>query len=148
MEISFVKVHTSKDLLLSALLIAAGVGFFFLNAGLGFVTGLCGLLLLLFYKGGYKVKGKELLLKKKAVDLSSSCRDSLKAFLEGRSTQLSLSSAGNGAVVRLEVYYSSNASKAYVQLFDFSNYSYTPATGIVELQGERAGILIEQIKSL
>ncbi|MGN1226324.1 MAG: hypothetical protein ACI4TL_03705, partial [Candidatus Cryptobacteroides sp.] len=64
------------------------------------------------------------------------------------STQLSLSSVGNGAVVRLEVYYNSNTSKAYVQLFDFSNYSYTPATGIVELQGERAGILIEQIKSL
>lgn len=148
MEISFIKVHTPKDLLFSVVFMAAGAGLYFLNAGLGFVTGLCGLLLLIFYKSGYKIKGKELILKKKAADLSCNCKESLKSFLDGRQSQLELSAAGNGGVVRIEIYYNAKAAKAYVQIFDFTNYSYTPATGIVELDGERAGTLIDKINSL
>ena len=39
----------------------------------------------------------------------------------------------------------SDAAIAYVQLFDFSNYTYEPATGIVEIRGPRAEKLIGKI---
>ena len=52
MEIKFKKVHTAKDLVMSILLIVAGIGLYFVNQGLGVVIGACGLLLLLFYKTG------------------------------------------------------------------------------------------------
>ena len=51
----------------------------------------------------------------------------------------------NGGVIRLEVYYNADASLAYAQLFDFSNYTYEPATGIVELRGPKADKLITKL---
>lgn len=51
----------------------------------------------------------------------------------------------NGGIIRLEVYYRAAASVAYAQLFDFSNYTYQPATGIVELRGPKADKLITEL---
>ena len=53
MESILKKVHTGKDLAISGIIIAAGIGSYFLNAGLGILLGVCGLLMLLFYKAGY-----------------------------------------------------------------------------------------------
>ena len=49
--------------------------------------------------------------------------------------------------MRVEMFYSADACLAYVQLFDFVNYSYVPATGLVELRGERADKLIKTLKT-
>lgn len=145
MEIHFKKVHTVKDLAISAIVLAAGIGLCFVNAGLGFVIAACGLLLLLFFKAGYKREGENLLLKKSALDVAHSCRDSIKEFLDGKDVEPELNTSVNGGVVRIEVYYNAEASVAYAQLFDFSNYSYEPATEIVELRGPRADKLIRKL---
>ena len=142
MEIQLKKVHSGKDLAISAITVAAGIGLLFVNAGLGFVIGVCGLLMLLFYKGAYMRAGENILLKKTALDLSHSCRDSLKGFLEGKDVEPELKTSTVGGIVRLEVYYNAAASVAYAQLFDFSSYTYERATEIVELRGPRADKLI------
>ena len=79
------------------------------------------------------------------MDISHSCRDSLKGFLEGKDVEPEVNTSVNGGVIRLEVYYNAGASVAYAQLFDFSNYSYVPATEIVELRGKRADSLIKKL---
>ena len=145
MEIKFKKVHTAKDLIISILVIAAGVGLYFVNEGLGFVIGVCGLLLLLFYKAAYKKIGDNTLLTKKAQDLASSCMNSLIDYLGGKGDEPEVKQPGAGGVVRLEVYYNKEASVAYAQLFNFSNYTYEAATEIVELRGPRAEKLISKL---
>ena len=145
MEIQFKKVHTLKDLAISAIMLAAGIGLYFVNAGLGFVLGACGLLMLLFYKAAYKRKGENLPLQKKALDISHSCRESLKGFLEGKDVEPELKTASTGGIIRLEVYYNADASVAYARLFDFSNYTYEPATELVELRGPKADKLIRTL---
>ncbi len=45
MEITFKKVHTAKDLTISAIIMAAGIGLYFINAGVGIVLAICGLLM-------------------------------------------------------------------------------------------------------
>ena len=145
MEITFKKVHTAKDLIISTLVIIAGVGLYFVNQGLGGVIGVCGLLLLFFYKAGYKREGEGILLTKKAQDLASSCMNSLIDYLGGRDVEPEIKQPGTGGVVRLEVYYNKDAGVAYAQLFDFSNYTYEPATEIVELRGPKAEKLIRKI---
>ena len=82
MEIKLKKVHTSKDVTLSVITVAVGIGLFFLNTGLGAFIAACGILMLLFWKGGYKREGDNTLLQKKAFDVSHACRESLKGFLE------------------------------------------------------------------
>ncbi len=145
MEIQLKKVHTTKDLTISAIVLAAGIGLYFVNAGLGITIAVCGLLMLLLYKGGYKREGDSIVLRKKALDVAHSCRDSLKGYLEGKDVEPVVEASMNGGVLRLEAYYNAEAAVAYVQLFDFSNYTYEPATELVELRGPRAEALIAKL---
>lgn len=145
MEIIFKKVHTAKDLVISAIFVAAGIGLYFVNVGLGILIGVCGLLMLIFYKGAYKREGEDILLKKTALDVAHSCKESLKGFLDGKDVEPEVNTSINGGVIRLEVYHNASASVAYAQLFDFSNYSYVPATELVELRGKRADCLISKL---
>ena len=145
MQIKFKKVHTKKDLIISAIVLAAGIGLCFINLGLGVFIAVCGVLMLLFYKGSYKREGEDIVLQKKAFDVAHSCRDSLKGFLEGKDVEPDVDTNINGGVVRLEIYYNAASSVAYAQLFDFSNYIYEPATDIVELRGQKAEKLIRKL---
>lgn len=145
MEIKLKSVHTVKDLIISAIILAAGIGLFFVNKGLGSVIGACALLMLLFYKSGHKKEGEDIVLVKKALDVSHNCRESLKGFLGGKDVEPEINLIGNGGIVRLEVYYNAEAAVAYAQLFDFSNYTYEPATEIVELRGNKAEKLIGKL---
>ncbi len=142
MEIKLKKVHTAKDLVISAIVLAFGIGLYFVNAGLGVTVALCGLLLLVFYKAGYKREGEDIVLHKDALDVSHACRDSLKGFLDGKDVEPQLDKTALGGIIRLEVYYNADAAIAYAQLFDFSNYTYEPATELVEIRGPRAEKLI------
>ena len=101
--------------------------------------------MLLVCKSGYKHGGEEIVLRKKAFDVAHSCRESLKGFLDGKDVEPEVNTTINGGIIRLEVYYNAEASVAYAQLFDFSNYNYEPATEIVELRGQRAEILISKL---
>ena len=73
MEYNFKKVHTGKDLAISTSILLAGASLFFLNSGLGICIGTCGLLMCLFYKGGYKIDGRGILLTKKSEDICKEC---------------------------------------------------------------------------
>lgn len=145
MEIQFKKVHTAKDLIISAIMLAAGIGLYFVNAGLGILVGVCGLLMLIFYKAAYKRVGEDILLTKKALDVAHSCRPSLKDFLDGKDVEPEINTTINGGVIRLELYFNAAAPVAYAQLFDFSNYSYEPATGIIEVRGRKADKIIGKL---
>lgn len=145
MEIKFKKVHTVKDLVISAIILAAGIGLYFVNAGLGILIAICGILMLLLYKGGYKREGEDILLQKKAMDVAHSCRENLKAFLDGKEVTPEIITNAQGGVIRLEVYFNADAAIAYAQLFDFSNYTYEAATEIVEIRGPRAKKVIVKL---
>ena len=108
-------------------------------------VGLLLILMLLFYKDGFKRVGENVVLQKKALDVAHSCRDSLKGFLEGKDVEPDVNTSINGGVIRLEIYYNAAASVAYAQLFDFSNYSYEPATGIIEVRGRKADKIIGKL---
>ena len=145
MEYKFKKVHTGKDLAISGIIIAAGIGLYFLNAGLGCVIGVCGLLMLFLYKTGYKLVGEGPVLTKKAQDISRSCRQSVIDYLNGKDVTPELNGAALGAAARLETYSNKEAGVVYAQLFDFSNYDYEKATEIVELHSPRADKLLNQL---
>lgn len=145
MEIKFKKVHSIKDLAISAIILAAGIGLYFIHAGLGAFFVACGLLILLFYKSSYQREGDKMLLSKEAVEVSRSCKDAVMCFLEGKSSCPELDPGNAGGIIRLEVYYNSKRATAYAQLFDFSNYDYEPLTGIIEMHGPRVDDLLKAL---
>ena len=142
MEYNFRKVHTGKDLAISILVLLAGVGLYFLNLGLGFCIGTCGLLMSLFYKAGYKINGKGILLTKESEDICKECRTSIMEFLEGKTPVPALKQGTEGGCIRLDVYFNKSEKVAYAQVYDYCNYDYEPATGIIELDSDRADKLI------
>lgn len=147
METIFKRVHSGKDLAISSATIAVGIGLYFANAALGVLIASCGLLMLLFYKAACKREGDDTLLERSALELPVSRRESLKGFLEGKNVEPDLGGIAEGVIIRMEMFYNADASLAYVQLFDFVNYSYVPATGLVELRGERADKMIKTLKT-
>ena len=142
MEYNFKKVHTGKDLAISILVLLAGVGLYFLNPGLGICIGACGLLMCLFYKKGYKINGRGILLTKESEDICKECRTSIIEFLEGKNPVPVIKQGAEGGSIRLDVYFNKSENVAYAQVYDFCNYDYEPATGIIELDGDRADKLI------
>ena len=142
MEYNFKKVHTGKDLAISTVVLLAGVGLFFVNKGLGICIGICGLFMYLVYKGGYKKNGKGILLTRKSEDICKACRNSIVEFLEGKNTVPTIKQGNEGGSIRLDVYFNKDEQVAYAQLYDFCNYTYEPATGIVELKADKADKLI------
>lgn len=145
MEYSLKRVHTGKDLAISSTILLAGIGLFFVNKGLGICIGICGVLMCLFYKGGYKKDGRGILLSKKSEDICKECRSSILEFLEGKNAKPELKQGNNGGSIRLEIYFNKTEKIAYVQIYDFCNYNYEPATGIIELDGDRAEKLISSL---
>ena len=83
MAYNFKMVHTGKDLAISTTVLLAGIGLLFLNKGLGICIGICGLLMFVFYKGGYRLDGRGIMLTRKSEDICKDCRTSLMDFLEG-----------------------------------------------------------------
>ena len=53
MEIKFKKVHTTKDLIISAIVLAAGIGLYLVKPVLGVFLAVLGVLMLLLYKNGF-----------------------------------------------------------------------------------------------
>lgn len=145
MKIDFKSVRTSKDIIISTIVLITGAGLYFFNAALGFTIAACGVLLFLFYKNGYKRNAENILFTKKAIDVAAGCRQSIKDFLEGKSNDVEIKEAGQGKAIRLEVYFSKTAGLAYAQLYDFSNYAYEKAMDIVELHSARAEKLISKL---
>ena len=145
MEINFKKVHTVKDLVISAIVLLAGIGLFFVHKGLGITLALCGLAMLFLYKAGYKKDGQDIVLQKKSEDLCKSCRQSILDYLNGKDVTPQIKKGDEGGSVRLDIYYNAAAEIAYAQLFDFRNYAYEPETEVIELHSPKADKLISQL---
>ena len=82
------------------------------------------------------------MLTKESEDICKECRTSIMEFLEGKTTVLAIKQGTDGGCIRLDVYFSKSEKVAYAQVYDFCNYDYEPATGIIELDGDRADKLI------
>ena len=145
MEISIKKVHTLLDLVVSALVTAAGIGLYFVLPGWGILFCLIGVLLFLFYKRAYKREGVSTLLKEKSLDISRECLNGIIDFLGGATGDLELSAALDEDHLYLETFFNANAQQAYVRLYEVKENSFIPITEMVELKGAKAQTLITKL---
>lgn len=119
MEFNFKKIHTGKDLVISSLIMLAGIGLYFVNSALGVFIAAVGFLMLLCWKTGYALNGRTDVFKKQSVDLCRRSKPSLLAFLNGSSQSLVVEKGNEGGTVILTVYYNEKQKLAFAQLFDY-----------------------------
>jgi hypothetical protein len=145
MENNFKKVHTPVDLIISGVILLAGIGIFFVSKWGGMAVALCGLLSFLVYKSGWKREGDETPLQHRTVEVSRNCKTSLMEFLEGKNEEPDVRHGNEGGTLLLEVWYAPDLSKSYVQLSEYMELRFQKITEIVELNESATRKLLSKL---
>ena len=148
MEKTFVRVHSAKDIVISASLVIFGSVLVALptSAGVnvaGFFMMFAGLLLGLFMKTGYKDTASGERYQKKEHYFQQAMNSVICSVLEDKPEAIDLAEAEKGNAVKLDVYYSKTAGKAYLQIFEYVPYKYEPCSRMYEHQIDRIEKLIK-----
>ena len=133
MEKTFNKVRSTKDIVISAGLAAAGCVLVALPTStsiniLGFFMLFAGILLFLMLRSGYKeVETGEKFCKKERY-FSQTLRAELAEKIASKPQTVNLSEEDKGNALRLDIYYSRKTGKAYIQIFEYIPYKYEPCS--------------------
>ena len=129
MEKNFIKVRSAKDLTISISLTISGAVLVALPTAtsiniLGFFMIFAGILLFLMLRSGYKEQESGVRYCKIEHYFSQAERADISACLASRPSAINLSEEDKGNAVRLDVFFSKESGKAYVQLFEYIPYKY------------------------
>lgn len=133
MEKTFNKVRSTKDIVISAGLAAAGCVLVALPIStsiniLGFFMLFAGILLFLMLRSGYKeVETGEKFCKTERY-FSQTLRAELAEKIASNPQTVNLSEEDKGNALRLDIYYSRKTGKAYIQIFEYIPYKYEPCS--------------------
>lgn len=148
MEKTFIRVRSTKDIIVFVSLIVAGLILVALPTGAavnitGFFLFFAGIILALFLKTGYKdMETKENYLKKEHY-FQQAMNAVILSALTSEPESIDLGEADKGNAVRLDVYYAENSGKAYLQLFEYIPYSYEPCSKMYEYEVSKIGKLLK-----
>lgn len=148
MEKTFVRVHSAKDIIISVSLIVLGSVLVALPTGVGinvagFFMIFTGLLLALFMRTGYKDIDSGERYQKKEHYFQQAMNSVINSVLENKPEAIDLAEEEKGNAVKLDIYYSRAAGKAYLQLFEYIPYKYEPCSKMYEHQLSRIEKLIK-----
>lgn len=122
----FKKVHTTKDLTLTTIILAIGIVVVFFNKAAGVCLMCLALLMFLIYKTGYRNTSDGNVYSKRSLDLCRGGKESLMDFLNGRSDALDIKEGSEGGCIRIDVYSCKNTGESIIQVYNFANYEYEP----------------------
>ena len=150
MEKKFIRVRSTKDVVLSSLITLAGVVLFILDFSigiriLGFFMILIGLLLFFTLKSSYKDEDTGIKYHKKERYFEGCWREELSSSISKKSKcKVDLSKENKGNTLRLDIYYNKQAGKAYMQIFEYVPYRYEPYSNLYEHEVINITELIEK----
>lgn len=135
MKNKFIRVRSTRDIVISAALLILGVALVVLTnieaANIcGYLLVLTGLVLLPVLKTAYRDVEKNALYSKKDIFFLREMKDSIIKALESSPEKIDMSQAGKGQVLLLRVYYSKSAARAYMQLSEYVPHEYKPCTEV------------------
>jgi hypothetical protein len=137
------RVRSFKDLAISSVIIIAGIICLYLNSDSMFILGVTlltlGVILVLALRSAFRIEGQEGTFLRKTYDFPNNRKESVIAFLEGRSDRLESSNTGS---LLLYIYYKRDRSSGFGELNEYTMYEYKPCTGLMKLDPKQ----LSQIK--
>lgn len=148
MEKNFVKVQSSRDIIISIALIVLGIALAVLPlGGATNVTGICvaitGLILIFLLKNGYKDSSTGERYIKKELYYHISMKNELIAQVANNPEAAEAGTDESNNALRLVIYYSEKSGKAYLQLFEYVPYKYEARTDMIEYNLAQVNKLIK-----
>ena len=146
MENRFIRVRSTKDIVICTHLLAAGLLLVTLPVSeavgiAGFFILFAGLLLCLLLKTGYKDVETGVRFYKTERFFAQDMRECIKSALTSpKVIDSAAEDKGNG--LRLDIYYSQSADKSYAQLNEYVPYKYEPCSKYYEFNMEEASKLL------
>lgn len=148
MNKEFIRVRSTKDITLSTIILAAGTVCIVLPLPtsvkiFGFVLLFTGIVLFLTCKTAYKDTETGVKYSKKERFFAQGLRQSISDAIASKPENVNLAEEDKGNGVRLDIYHSKEAGKAYVQLFEYIPYKYEPCSVIYEYEVSEVNNLIK-----
>ena len=147
MEKEFVRVRSVKDIIIFLSLLILGSVLIMLPTGTavnitGFFLIFAGIILALVLKTAYKDLDTGIKYQKKERFFQQAMNAAISSALASKPDSVDLGEEDKGNAVRLDVYFSKSAGKAYLQLFEYVPYKYEPCSKIYEYEIEKVQNLI------
>lgn len=147
MENTFVRVRSTKDIVVSVSLVILGSVLVALPTGAGiniagFFMIFGGIILFLILRTGYKNTATGEKFRKTEHYFQQTMNAAISSVLESKPEAIDLAEADKGNAVKLDIYYSRAAGKAYLQLFEYIPYRYEPCSKVYEHDVKRIENLI------
>lgn len=148
MEKEFVRVRSVKDIIIFLSLVILGSVLIMLPTGAavnitGFFLIFAGIILALVLKTAYKDLDTGIKYQKKERFFQQAMNAAISSAIASRPDSVDLGEEDKGNAVRLDVYFSKSAGKAYLQLFEYVPYKYEPCSKIYEYEIEKVQNLIK-----
>lgn len=137
MNKEFTRVRSTKDITISAVLTIAGAMLVALPTSAsiniaGFFMIFAGIILFLTLKTAYKDTATAVRYCKKEHFFAQSMRQEVLDAIASNPESVNLTEEDKGNGIRLDIYYSKESGKAYIQLFEYIPYKYEPCSRIYE----------------
>ncbi|MBQ8565627.1 MAG: hypothetical protein IJ442_07360 [Bacteroidaceae bacterium] len=147
MEKNFVKVHSTKDITIVASLVIIGLLLALLPIGgatnvTGYIVIATGLLLIPVLKSGYKDAWEGKRYTKKEFFYANDKKNELIAAITNAPENITVEKNEKSNTLRLELYYSKETGRAFMQLQEYVPYKYEPRTDVVEHEVSKIAHLI------
>ncbi len=147
MEKNFVKVHSTKDITIVASLVIIGLLLALLPIGgatnvTGYIVIATGLLLIPVLKSGYKDAWEGKRYTKKEFFYATGKKNELIAAITNAPENITVEKNEKSNILRLELYYSKETGRAFMQLQEYVPYKYEPRTDVVEHEVSKIAHLI------
>ena len=137
MNKEFIRVRSTKDIIISSLLIIAGCVLVALPTSasvniVGFFMIFAALILFLTLKTAYKDTENGNKYSKKERYFAQSLKEEISRCISAAPNSIKLTEEDKGNGIRLDVFFNKKDDKAYVQLHEYIPYKYEPCTDLYE----------------
>lgn len=148
MKKEFVRAYSVKDIIIFTSFIIIGCTLLALPTGTGVnITGFflifAGIILAFIMKTACKDVESGEKYSKREHYFQQSMRSSVLEAIESGPDSIDMSQKDKGNALKLDVYFSRKAGKAYVQLFEYIPYKYEPCSKMYEYEADKVGNLIK-----
>ncbi len=147
MENRFNRVRSVKDMVISLVILVAGVAFIMVPDSvpvniLGYTLAITGLILFFVMKTAYKDAETGEKLKKTEKYFPASKSEAILKALSTDPQDIDLESEDKGNGLKVDTYYSTKTGHVYTQLFEYIPYKYEPCSPVYSYDISKAGKLI------
>ena len=137
MKPHFYRVRSVKDIVISVTLIIAGIALMSYPSEIGItILGmflfLIGSLFLYLFKSVYKKEGTKEIYHKRELQFRREILQTIQDAVLSDPNQIDMTKEGLGWTVKLNIYFSREADKGYIQLYEYIPYNYEPCTQMLE----------------